>query len=81
MRCRRKAVFAWVPQRVHDAGPLGKTVAIDAIPLEANAAMRSVVRRDTCEGYPEYLQGVAEAAGNEDPTREQTARFDRKRKK
>jgi transposase len=76
-----KAVFAWVLQRVNEAGLLGKTVAVDATPLEANAAMRSIVRRDTGEGYHEYLKGLAKAAGIENPTREQLARFDRKRKK
>lgn len=76
-----KAVFAWVLRHVSDAGLLGKTVAVDATPLEANAAMRSIVRRDTGEGYHEYLESLAKAAGIENPTREQLARFDRKRKK
>ena len=76
-----KAVFAWVLRLVSEAGLLGKTAAIDATPLEANAAMRSIVRRDTGESYHEYLKGLAEAAGIENPTREQLARFDRKRKK
>jgi transposase len=76
-----KAVFAWVLRRVSEAGLLGKTIAIDGTPLEANAAMRSIVRRDSGEGYHEYLKGLAEAAGIENPTREQLARFDRKRKK
>jgi transposase len=76
-----KAVFAWVLRLVSGAGLLSKTVAVDATPLEANAAMRSIVRRDTGEGYNEYLKGLAEAAGIESPTREQLARFDRKRKK
>ena len=47
-----RAVFTWVQQRLVDAGLLkGKTVAIDATTLEANAAMRSIVRRDTGETY------------------------------
>jgi transposase len=66
---------------VNEAGLLGKTTAIDATPLEANAAMRSIVRRDTGQGYDEYLKGLAAAAGIENPTPEQRARFDRKRKK
>ena len=42
------AVFTWVLQRLADAGLVkGKTVGIDATTLEANAALRSIVRRDT----------------------------------
>ena len=41
----------------------GKTIGIDATTLEANAAMKSIVRRDTEEGYTEYLKRLAEAAG------------------
>jgi transposase len=59
----------------------GKTVAVDATTLEANAAMRSIVRRDTEESYQEFLTGLAKASGIETPTREDLARLDRKRKK
>jgi transposase len=59
----------------------GKTVAIDATTLEANAAMRSIVRRDTAETYQEFLTRLAQASGIETPTREDLARLDRKRKK
>jgi transposase len=77
-----RAVFTWVQQRLVDAGLLtGKTVAIDATTLEANAAMRSIVRRDTGEGYQEFLTGLAKASGIETPTRDDLARLDRKRKK
>ena len=76
-----KAVFAWVLGLVDKAGLLGKTVAVDGTPLEANAAMRSIVRRDSGEGYEEFVKRLAAAAGLETPTREQLARFDRKRKK
>jgi len=76
-----KAVFAWVLGLVAEAGLLGKTVAIDATPLEANAALRSIVRRDSGASYEEYVKQLAVAAGVEHPTREQAARFDRKRKK
>ena len=76
-----RAVFAWVLRQVDEAGLLSKTVGIDATPLEANAAMRSIVRRDTGDGYAEYVKGLAEGAGLEDPTAEELARFDRKRKK
>ena len=77
-----RAVFTWVQQRLVEAGLLkGKTVAIDATTLEANAAMRSIVRRDTEETYQEFLTRLAKASGIETPTREDLARLDRKRKK
>jgi transposase len=77
-----RAVFTWVQERLAEAELLkGKTVAIDATTLEANAAMRSIVRRDTGESYEEFLTGLAKASGVETPTREQLARLDRKRKK
>ena len=56
-------------------------IAVDATTLEANAAMRSIVRRDTGESYEEFLRGLAKASGIETPTREDLARMDRKRKK
>src|SRR5271170_6130261 len=77
-----RAVFTWVQQRLVEAGLLkGKTVAIDATTLEANAAMRSIVRRDTEQSYQEFLTGLAKASGIETPTREDLVRLDRKRKK
>ena len=56
----------------------GKTLGIDATTLEANAARRSIVRRDTGESYAAFLTQLAEASGIATPTR---ARFDRTRKK
>jgi transposase len=77
-----RAVFTWVQQRLVAAGLLkGKTVAVDATMLEANAAMRSIVRRDTGERYQEFLSGLAQASGIATPTREDLARLDRQRKK
>ncbi len=77
-----RAVFTWVQQRLVEAGRLtGKTIALDATTLEANAAMRSIVRRDTGESYQAFLAGLATASGIETPTREGLARLDRKRKK
>ena len=77
-----RAVFTWVQQRLVEVGLLkGKTIAIDATTLEANAAMRSIVRRDTEETYQEFLTRLAQASGIETPTREDWARLDRKRKK
>ena len=57
----------------------GKTMGIDATTLEANAAMRSVVRRDTGESYEDFLKGLAKESGIETPTREDLARLDRTR--
>src|SRR3954462_13325200 len=77
-----RAVFTWVQQRLVEVGLLkGKTVAIDATTLEANAAMRSIVRRDTGDGYQAFLAGLAKASGIETPTRDDLARLDRTRKK
>ena len=76
-----RAVFTWVQQRLVAAGLLkGKTVAIDATTLEANAAMRSIVRRDTGESYQAFLTGLAEASGIKTPTREALARLRRSRR-
>jgi len=59
----------------------GQTVSIDATTREANAALRSLVRRDNGQKYDDYLEDLAKAAGIENPTREQGARLDRKRKR
>jgi len=77
-----RAVFTWVLQYVGTAGLVqGKTIGIDATTLEANAAMRSIVRRDSGEGYEEFLTRLAKASGIGTPTRADLARLDRKRKK
>ena len=76
-----EAVFTWILQRLADAGLVrGKTVGIDATTLEANAALRSIVRRDTGESYEDFLTKLAHASGIETPTRADLARVDRKRK-
>lgn len=77
-----KAVFRWFVKVLGEEGLIdGQTVAIDATMLEANAAMRSIRRRDDGRHYEEYLKDLAKAEGIEEPTREQAARLDRKRKK
>src|SRR6266513_6049597 len=76
-----QAIFRWVLELLAEKGLLkGKTVGIDGTTLEANAAMRSIVRRDSGESYEEFLKGLAKKSGIETPTREDLARFDRKRK-
>ena len=75
------AVFTWVLERLAEAGLVkGKTVGGDATTLEANAAMRSIERRDTGESYEAFVRRLAEASGIETPTRAELARFDRSRK-
>ena len=77
-----RAMFTWVLQRLAEVGLVkGTTIAVDATTLEANAALRSIVRRDTGEGYQEFLTKLAQASGIETPTRADLVRIDRKRKK
>ncbi len=77
-----KAVFRWFVRVLGEEGLLaGQTIAIDGTTLEANAALRSIRRRDDGRRYEEYLKDLAKAEGLENPTREQLARMDRKRKK
>ena len=75
-------VFRFVLECAREQGLLkGKTVAVDATFLEANAAMKSIVRRDTGENWGEYIRRLAEEEGVENPTDEDARRLDRKRKK
>ena len=75
-------VFTFVLRVAVEYGLLkGKTIAVDATTLEANAAMKSLVRRDTGEDWRAYVRGLAAAEGIENPTDEELRRFDKKRKK
>ena len=77
-----QAVFDWVLKVLKERGLVkGKTVGIDATTLEANAAMRSIVRRDNGEGYRDFLKRLAKESGIEDPAPEDLVKLDRKRKK
>lgn len=77
-----QAVFTWVLQILARDGLLkGKTLGVDATTLEANAALRSIVRRDTGESYQEFLHRLAVESGMETPSREDLAKLDRKRPK
>jgi transposase len=74
-------VFAWVLKVLADYDLVsGKTVGFDATTLEANAAMRSIVRKDTKQNYQEFLTELARASGIDTPTREELAKLDRTRK-
>jgi transposase len=74
-------VFTYVLKILANHGLIdGKTVGVDSTTLEANAAMRSIVRRDTGEGYQEFLTKLAKESGIETPTREDLAKIDKKRK-
>ena len=77
-----RKVFFWVLGLLADRGLLkGKRIGIDATTLEANAALRSIVRRDSGESYEEFLRDLARKSGIETPTQEDLARLDRKRRK
>ena len=77
-----RAVFTWIVQVLATAQLVkGKTIGIDATTLEANAALRSIVRRDSGETYQAFLTQLAQASGVETPTRAALARLDRKRPK
>ena len=76
-----REVFTWVLQLLAQQGLLkAGTIAVDAITLEANAALCSIVRRDSGESYEEFLKGLAAESGIETPSREQLAKLDKKRK-
>jgi transposase len=75
-----REVFSWVLRVLAKRGLLkGKTLGVDSTTLEANAALRSIVRRDSGESYEEFLKGLARASGIETPTREELAKIDKNR--
>ena len=77
-----EAVFVWILKALSKAGLLkGKTVAVDATTLEANAALRSLRRRDTGQTYDGYLTELAQTSGIDTPTRQDLAKLDKKRPK
>ena len=77
-----RAVFTWILPVLATADLVkGTPIGIDATTLEANAAWRSIVRRDSGETYQEFLMRLAQASGIETPTRADLARLDRTRPK
>ena len=76
-----REIFDWVLKVAQEEGLLkGRKVAIDATTLEANAAMRTIVRRADGASYQKFLKKLARAEGIKDPTPEDLGRMDRKRK-
>jgi transposase len=74
-------VFVFVLKLAEDKGLIpGKTVGVDSTLLEANAAMKTIVRRDNGDDWKEYLRKLAAEAGLDNPTDEDLRRFDRQRK-
>jgi len=74
-------VFQWVLKVLADYDLIsGKTIGVDATTLEANAAMRSIVRKDTKQNYQAFLTDLAKASGIETPTREDLVKLDKNRK-
>ena len=75
-------VFGWVLKRLARGGLMrGKTIGIDSTTLEANAAMKSIVRRDNRESYSDYRKRLAEAEGVAAEDAAAVQRMDRKRSK
>ncbi len=76
-----QAVFDWVLKRLAEQDLLkGRTLGVDASTMEANAAMRSIVRNESGESYREFLTALAKESGIETPTAEELTKFDRQRK-
>lgn len=77
-----RELFTFMLKVLAEKGLLkGKTLGIDTSTMEANAAMKSIVRRDGGESYDSFLESLAKASGIETPTRADLARLDKKRKK
>ncbi len=76
-----QTVFDWMLKRLAEHDLLkGKTLGLDGSTMEANAAMRSIVRRESGQSYRAFLEALAKESGIETPTAEDLAKFDRKRK-
>jgi transposase len=75
-----EAIFAWVLRRLAEHGLIrGDRIGVDASTMEANAALRAIVRRDSGEGYREMLKRLAMESGIATPTAEDLIRLDRRR--
>ena len=75
-----EAVFTWVLQRLAEHGLIqGDRIGVDASTMEANAALRAIVRRDSGEDYREMLKRLAKESGIATPTADDLIRLDRTR--
>ena len=75
-----EAVFTWVLQRLAEHGLIqGNRIGVDASTMEANAALRAIVRRDSGEDYREMLKRLAKESGIATPTADDLIRLDRNR--
>ena len=76
-----ETVFAFVLKLVAERGLVtGERIGVDGSTMEANAALRTIVRRDSGETYREMLTRMAKDSGVETPTIDDLVRLDRKRK-
>src|ERR687886_2032385 len=76
-----EAVFAWVLERLAEHGLIrGERIGIDASTMEANAALRAIVRRADGATYRAMLERLAKASGIATPTAQDLIRLDRKRR-
>jgi transposase len=76
-----ETVFAWVLKLVAEHGLVkGKRIGVDASTMEANAALRTIVRRDDGRTYREMLTQMAKESGVETPSADDLVRIDRNRK-
>ncbi len=76
-----QGVFTWVLKVLSKEGlVLGGRIGVDASTMEANAALKTIVRRDTGESYRKMLVRMAKNSGVESPMDEDLTRLDRKRK-
>jgi transposase len=74
------AIFTWVLQRLAEHGLIqGDRIGVDASTMEANAALRAIVRRDSGESYREMLERLAKESGIATPTADDLIRLDRQR--
>ncbi len=74
-------VFGWVLKLVAEQGLVkGKRIGVDASTMEANAALRTIVRRDDGRTYREMLTQMAKESGIETPSADDLVRIDRARK-
>jgi IS5 family transposase len=75
------AVFGWVLARLDEHGLIqGERIGVDPSTIEANAALRTIVRRDSGEGYRQMLKRMAVESWIETPSAEDLVRLDRARK-